>query len=201
MKRQVKTSAALIYRDCTRFLEMGPAVKSVEVKLIITDKTMLHETCVPASKTEADEIILLLEKELLDNKKIGVEGIGLAAPQIGINKQVAIIRIGVVLFDLVNCSISNKYDKIITEEGCLSLPNKYYRVERFNQIIIQDNRLGNIPMFSCYGLPAVAVQHEMDHWDGVLIEDKAIIEHNPIGHNMSCPCGSGKKYKKCCKRK
>lgn len=166
--------------------------------MIITDNTKLHTICESASKEESIEIIGLLENELETSNKFGVEGIGLAAPQIGINKRVAIVRIGHLHFNLVNCTIGDKYNKTISEEGCLSLPGKFYNIERYNQIVIQDNELGNIIKFSAYGLPAVAIQHEMDHWDGILISDKAIVEHKTIGPNMPCPCGKKLKYKKCC---
>ena len=74
--------------------------------LIITDINKLRQICKPASKVEALEIVEYLDKELQEVNKYGVCGIGLAAPQIGIDKQVAIIRIGNIKIDLVNCSIA-----------------------------------------------------------------------------------------------
>jgi len=55
-------------------------------------------------------------------------------------------------------------------------------------------------------LEAICVQHEIDHLNGITIHDrenksKPIISEKKIGRNDPCPCGSGKKYKKCCLKK
>ena len=48
------------------------------------------------------------------------------------------------------------------------------------------------------GFDSIAVQHEVDHLNGILIEDRRHIVPQKVGRNELCPCGSGKKYKKCC---
>ncbi len=169
--------------------------------MIITDITKLREICKPVSKEEAVEIVEFLDKELQETNKYGVCGIGLAAPQIGINKQAAIIRLGNIKIDLINCSIAEQYDLAPSKEGCLSIPNKTCIVDRYNEIIIKDNVFGNINNFVSYGMVAIVAQHELDHFSGKLMIDKAIPEHINIGDNMDCLCGSKKKYKHCCKKR
>lgn len=169
--------------------------------MIITDLTKLRNKCDIVSEDEASAIIAELERELEEANKYELRGIGLAAPQIGINKRAAIVRIGNMKLDLINCSIAEKYDLHTSQEGCLSVPNKTYFVDRYNEIIVKDNMLGNKNNFVACGVVSVCVQHEMEHWDGILIMDKSIPERINIGDNMDCPCGSKKKYKKCCKKK
>lgn len=169
--------------------------------MIITDLTKLREKCSAVSDGEVVDIISKLEAELQNVNKYGVIGIGLAAPQIGIYKRAAIIRINEWKINLINCSIHKKYDLTPSKEGCLSVPNKTYIVDRYNEIIINDNSLGNLNNFVAFGVVSICIQHEIDHWDGVLMSDKSIPQHKNIGDNMPCPCGSKIKYKKCCKRK
>ena len=169
--------------------------------MIITDITKLREKCDDASETDAKEIIHLLDKELSDANKYGLSGIGLAAPQIGINKKVAIVRMDKFNIDLVNCSIAEQYDLKPAKEGCLSIPGKTCIVDRYNEIIIKDNYLGNINNFVSFGMVAVCVAHEIDHLNSILMIDKAIPEHLNIPDSVECPCGSKLKYKKCCKKK
>ena len=170
--------------------------------MIITDVDKLRENCGLVDPKDTREIIRELEKELEAANKYSLTGIGLAAPQIGINKRVAIIRIDNIKFDLVNCSIEKKVDPTAFREGCLSIPGKSVFVERYNEVMINDNLLGNINKFVAFGLVSVCIQHEMDHWDGILMVDKAISEHTNVSlDNLPCPCKSGLKYKKCCKRK
>jgi len=169
--------------------------------MIIRDESKLRGKCVDTNKNEVDELVSLLEFELDKSNERGNPGVGLAAPQIGINKNVAIVRIGDTKINLVNCSISKGFGSMILEEGCLSLPGKTCLIERHEQLNIVDNELGFPKKFSVFGLPAAIVSHEMDHWDGILISDKKIDTRLNIAVNQKCPCGSGLRYKKCCKRK
>lgn len=169
--------------------------------MIITDLSKLREKCILVNDNEVNDIISLLDAELSEINKFGIKGIGLAAPQIGINKMAAIVRINDFKINLINCSISEKFDLHQSKEGCLSVPDKTCIVDRYNEIIIRDNNFGNINNFVSFGMVSVCIQHEIDHWSGTLMIDKAIPEHLNIGDNMECPCGSKLKYKKCCKRK
>lgn len=169
--------------------------------LIIKDQNLLKNKCEEATQEEAPLILKRLEEELNEANKFEITGIGLAAPQIGINKRVAIVRIGTFCFDLINCSIEIGYDLIESKEGCLSVPGKTCVVKRYNEIVVKNNTLGTPQQFVAFGVPAICIQHELDHWDGMLMLDKAIPQHINIGDNEKCYCGSGIKYKKCCKSK
>lgn len=165
--------------------------------MIVKDLDFLRQVSVPVSSIEeANEIIVLLEKELQYCNEIGKSGIGLAAVQIGILKRVAIVRIGNIKLNLVNCNISETYDSIDSEEGCLSLSGNF-KVKRYNQIVVENN-LVELNKFCAFGVVSICVQHEFDHFDGKIIIDNEIKKEINIGQNMTCPCKSGKKYKKCC---
>jgi peptide deformylase len=89
-------------------------------------------------------------------------------------------------------------------EGCLSFPGKFYTTTRYQKCVVQfaDASTWQPRELTLYGLEAVVVQHEVDHLDGILYMDherKPVVVGRKTGANEPCPCGSGKKYKKCCK--
>jgi peptide deformylase len=134
--------------------------------MIITDEKLLRVNCLPATLSEAKHIIGLLEVELGK-----VKGIGLAAPQIGIAKTVAIVRTKDISVNLVNCKIDKRFEEFeFTGEGCLSFPGIFLKTKRFRQVVVIDN-LVEPYNFLVTGLSAVAVDHEMDHWNGRLLPD------------------------------
>ena len=103
------------------------------------------------------------------------KGIGLAAVQVNIQIRLIVIDVSEdrnePLF-LVNPVINSKEDKIIFEEGCLSVPGFYEPVERFNQINYSFHDLkGDLHESNANGLLAVCIQHEIDHLDGKLFVD------------------------------
>lgn len=165
--------------------------------MIITDITELRKRNDNASAEEAQEIIKQLEKELADSPR---PGIGLSANQIGINKKVAIIRIKhenneAENLNFVNPVIVEKYDSFICEnEGCLSLPGVVVNTNRFKEIFVKDDL--HPAGFVATGLAAIATQHEIDHLENILIIDR-VAGKKKIGRNDKCPCGSGRKWKKC----
>jgi len=173
--------------------------------MIITDTSFLQDICDPISSSEEErDIISKLEQELEISNKAGSFGIGLAAPQIGIKKRAAIVRIGpAATINLINSVIVDKNGSAFSQESCLSLPTKSVVVQRSSDILIENNSFGIKQKFAAYGLAAICIQHEMDHWDGILIVDRAIEKHTEsvsATPNLPCPCGSGKKARKCCKK-
>jgi peptide deformylase len=168
--------------------------------VIITDEKSLRVKCVDALPGEVVSIIEQLDNELLHETSLGRPGIGLAAPQCGIHKNIAIIRINDHLkIDLVNCKIVAKYDQYVFEnEGCLSFPGMFEKTLRYNEIYVEGNDV-EPNRFIATGLFAVAIQHEIDHLNGILLPDVAIkTKQNKLRPNDLCSCKSGKKYKKCC---
>jgi len=164
---------------------------------IITDLNILRSYNSNASKEEAYDIIKKLEISLKNSKE---KGIGLAAPQIGINKRVAIIRTEQENIDLINPIIIEQEDGFINfNEGCLSVPKKRFNTQRFKEIFIKDDM--HLAGIVAIGDIAVVILHEIDHLDGILIMDRSI-GNNKIGRNDPCPCGrmlNNKpiKWKKC----
>lgn len=174
--------------------------------IITNDETALRVFCEPVLPEEVGALIETLEKELENANRLGKNGVGLAAPQIGIAKDIAIIRLPKVNLNLVNAKLVQGYDPaIFTDEGCLSFPGRVEDTTRFQEVYINNN-LVEPYSFVARGFIAVVCQHELDHLNSVLFMDRklvkqaTIVNKNKIGPNDKCSCGSGKKYKKCCGR-
>lgn len=105
------------------------------------------------------------------------DGIGLAAPQVGILKRCVVIDVGDDLLELVNPEIMAMDDFKVGVEGCLSVPGKRGTVERPQHVLLhaQDRRGKHIEI-EAEGLLAVCMCHELDHLDGILYVDKMIEE-------------------------
>jgi len=156
--------------------------------MIITDINKLKAKCEPVTLFEGKAIIAKLEQELSAPK---VSGIGLSAPQIGINKQVVIVRLAQKL-DLINPEIVFEYDlREFYDEGCLSFPGASLTTARHNEIVVRD--LLHPAGIICVGIEAVCVAHELDHLLGITMFDREIKIPKV---NEKCWCGE-KKYKKC----
>ena len=164
---------------------------------IITDIKELRK---PNSKIDLYESKTIIEKLEIALSNSKTPGVGLAAPQIGIHKRVAIIRSKEGNIDLVNPKIIEKnYGFTFFEESCLSLPGKTFNTQRYREIFVKDDL--HPAGFIAMGLMAVIINHEVDHLDGILSIDR-VVGKKKIGRNDPCPCGKMKngkpvKYKKC----
>lgn len=102
-------------------------------------------------------------------------GIGLAAPQIGINQQIAVIDVSddkSVVYCLIDPEITHKENLINTKEGCLSVPGAYEATQRFYQVHLKAlDRYGKPYELTADKLLAHAIQHEVDHLHGTLYID------------------------------
>ena len=177
----------------------------------------LREVSVEEGLAIAEELFQILNKR--------GDGIGLAANQVGIDAQVAVVNVIEPLV-LINPKIISKEVEMPYYEGCLSYPDKGIHTKRYRDVIVQTAQSESGWYFSGAEIPAdesrgswevdrkkkdsdlrllesVCVQHEIDHLNGITIHDREIkleptkIEKK-IGRNDPCPCGSGKKHKKCC---
>lgn len=161
--------------------------------MIVTEEKILRTKCEDVLPEEVESLIQKLETELKDST---VPGIGLAAPQIGISKKAAIIRVDDHVINLINPKIVESRDKFIFEgEGCLSFPGKQVRTWRHNEIVVE-NKI-EPKKFIATGLLAVVIQHEIDHLNNILLPDVEIKEKRKMRPNELCFCGSSKKYKRC----
>lgn len=169
--------------------------------MIITSEKELRVKCEPVQPEEIESLVHKLECELKASGDSGMPGIGLAAPQIGIPKQAAIIRINEKLsVNLINARIESGYDKLLFDgEGCLSFPGRYEKTMRYHEIHVVDNNT-DPNSFIAKGLFAVVIQHEIDHLSGKLLPDFALkqAQKKKLRPNDLCSCMSGRKYKKCC---
>ena len=105
-------------------------------------------------------------------------GVGLAANQVGVSKQVAVIDVGArdeksPLFVLINPEIVNLEGEVEAEEGCLSVPDYTTVLKRAMKVCVKGlDRNGKPVEIEAEGLLARALQHEIDHLNGILFVDR-----------------------------
>ena len=105
----------------------------------------------------------------------GADGVGLAAPQVGILRRAIVIDLhdGKNVFELVNPEIVSSDGKQLGDEGCLSAPGEWGRVERPMRVTVKAfDRTGKEITIKGDGLLARAICHEVDHLDGILFTDR-----------------------------
>ncbi|MBO2519446.1 MULTISPECIES: peptide deformylase [Limnochorda] len=101
-------------------------------------------------------------------------GVGLAAPQVGKGVRLAVVDVGDGLITLFNPVIVAREGTAVDVEGCLSIPKITAYVERAAQVTVEALDLEGRPFrVEADGLLARALQHEIDHLDGILIVDRA----------------------------
>ena len=177
----------------------------------------LREVSVEEGLAIAEELFQILDKR--------GDGIGLAANQVGIDAQVAVVNVREPLV-LINPKIISKENPIDFYEGCLSYPGQGVSTQRYRDIVVQTAQeecgwyfSGAESLQDVRGqweeqhkkdeqekriLESVCVQHEIDHLNGITVFDRQVNnipvqrETIKVGRNEKCPCGSGRKYKKCC---
>jgi len=142
-----------------------------------TGNTELRKKSEPVAKVTKE--ITKLIKDLKQTLEASDNGIGLAAPQIGVHKRIILIslldhkdRVSKIL-TLINPEIlSYSEDTCVMEEGCLSVPDFYADVERPCDVEVQYlDEKGHKQRIFLNGYPSREVQHEIDHLDGVLFTD------------------------------
>ena len=147
-------------------------------------KSKLREVSVEEGRAIATELFQILNKR--------GDGIGLAANQVGIDAQVAVVNVREPIM-LINPKVIKKWDEIPYYEGCLSFPGQAIRTQRYRHIIVKSADVDCQYYFSGAGSPkgakgswetsakhdqdqrileAICVQHEIDHLNGVTIHDR-----------------------------
>lgn len=115
--------------------------------------------------------------KLLDNMAetmYDAQGVGLAAPQVGVSKRIVTIDVGDGLIELINPEIVHREGTEVDFEGCLSIPGVKGEVKRAAKVIVKaTDRTGKAITLEGEGLLARAFQHELDHLEGILFIDKA----------------------------
>ena len=123
---------------------------------------------------EINEEVLMLLDDMYETM-VETNGVGLAAPQIGVLKNMAVISVDDEnVFKMINPKIiSHSDEKILWNEGCLSVPGVYSDVERFAEVEVEYiNIYGNSVKMHADNLLGVCIQHELDHLNGVLFIDR-----------------------------
>ncbi len=138
---------------------------------------ILRKKCRPVE--EIDDRIKTLLDDMADTM-YDANGVGLAAPQIGILKRIAVIDVGDGLIELINPEIISMSGSEIADEGCLSVPGKYGKVDRPTRVTVRaTDRDGTEYEITGEGLLARALCHEIDHLDGTVFVDK-VIEYTEV---------------------
>ncbi len=126
--------------------------------------------------SEISERILTLLDDMIETMD-EEDGVGLAAPQVGVLKRVIVIRIGEELIQLINPEIIYEKGEQTDIEGCLSVPGRSMNVKRPLSVKIKGiRRDGKEVEYEGSDLLARAFCHEVDHLDGILFIDKGISE-------------------------
>lgn len=142
----------------------------------------------------AESTLNALELALRDPLGTEYMGVGLSANQIGKFDRVCIVRFGDYHLDLIGPTIiEHSQTKRGSTEGCLSCPNLHTTVMRWEEIVVRADNYSQPLIIKNFDVARI-IQHELDHLSGYLLVDHAV----KIGRNDPCPCGSKKKYKKCC---
>ncbi len=134
---------------------------------------VLREKALPVEEVTPE--ILNLVKDMAETMYTD-SGVGLAAPQVGVPKRIILVDVDVEedgLIVLINPMIIKSEGEVVAEEGCLSVPGIYSQVKRSSKVTVKAlNENGDPIEITKEGLTARALQHEIDHLDGILFIDR-----------------------------
>ena len=122
----------------------------------------------------SDRIVTLIDDMI--ETMYNADGIGLAAPQVGVLKRIVVLDIGEGVIEIINPEIIEVKGEQIETEGCLSIPGVSGEVKRPAYVKVRGlDRKGKEVVIQGSDLLARALCHEIDHLDGVLFTDKVIV--------------------------
>lgn len=172
---------------------------------IVTDPAVLAQVSRSTSWEEVQALGLVPRLMQILNRG-WCPSVGYAAIQIGIPLRMALYvpaRISrgesknpVVLINPV--ILSKKNIKPFQKEGCMSIPNQRQATWRYDEVVLTSDTSGKPMTFTVQGFEAAVIQHEIDHMDGILNLQRVKKPVEP-GANDTCGCGSGLKFKRCCR--
>ncbi|MCK5013565.1 MAG: peptide deformylase [Candidatus Omnitrophica bacterium] len=141
------------------------------LRIRICGDPCLRKKCVPVKEVGSSErMVINAMIETMHQSK----GVGLAAPQVGINQRFFVLDVGDGPMVIINPEIKKKSGLCVFEEGCLSVPEVIIMVRRSEEITVYYGDENNQTMeLTCNGLLARVIQHETDHLNGVMIVDYA----------------------------
>lgn len=148
-----------------------PNMEDMMLKILKDGDERLRKVSEPVKKID-DEVLSLASQMLL--AMYDAEGVGLAAPQVGRNIRVVVVDIGDGPVTLINPAVIEASGEMDGPEGCLSFPGLTGKVKRYAKVVVKAfDREANEIVVDAEGFMARALQHEIDHLDGVLFIDKA----------------------------
>ncbi|MHB9023420.1 MAG: peptide deformylase [Armatimonadota bacterium] len=147
---------------------------SDELQILTYPAPVLRKKAAPVERVTPQ--LQALAEDMVELMRVA-DGVGLAAPQVGISLRIITIEANNKLHILFNPVIISRVGEETGMEGCLSLPRLYGEVTRAERVTVRGlNRSGKKVTYSGEGLWARAVQHEVDHLDGILFVDRALPE-------------------------
>lgn len=174
--------------------------------IVLVPSPVLKKKAAEVSAVDANVRQLL--DDMLDTMR-AADGVGLAAPQIGVSLRVAVIDApekladGTILsesrlFEFINPKITERSGSIEWDEGCLSIPGLQQVMQRSAEVTCTYlDRSGKAQTLKAHGLLAVAIQHELDHLDGKLILDQSSIAKRDLYLQKLKKGKISTKYKTC----
>ena len=144
---------------------------------------LLKERSAPVAGV--DDGVSSVIDDLLETMRASPGGVGIAAPQVGILKRIVVVDVSAHrrgaqeenhgLLVLVNPEILARGGKQLVREGCMSVPDYTANVQRAQWVLVDAvDREGKQLILEAIGFEAVAIQHEMDHLDGILFLDRVV---------------------------
>jgi peptide deformylase len=136
--------------------------------------SVLRKKCLKVENI--DETLVTLADDMIETM-YAASGLGLAANQVGVTSDLFVIDVGIEKEKrdpviIINPIITASEEEVIAEEGCLSIPEVFAQVKRFQHVEVKGYDLkGNELRYEAEGFLARAFQHEMDHLNGVLFWD------------------------------
>lgn len=144
----------------------------IENDFVLNPEAVLHTTC--KDVLNFDENLQLLVDDLIETLHNCGNAVGLAAPQVGILKKVAVVDVGKGPVVLINPEIVEESGSEAGVEGCLSYPNRWLEVKRPTSVKVKTFDLTGKQLFlQSSGFLARVFCHEIDHLSGIVFLDRA----------------------------
>lgn len=175
-------------------------------EIVLVPSPVLKKKAAEVSAVDAN--IRQLLDDMIDTMR-AADGVGLAAPQIGVSLRVAVIDApekladGTILsepglIEFINPEITQRAGTIQWDEGCLSIPGLQQIMQRSAEVTCQYlDRKGRLQILHAQGLLAVAIQHELDHLNGKLLLDQSSIAKRDLYLQKLKKGKISTKYKTC----
>ncbi|MDD2320244.1 MAG: peptide deformylase [Geobacteraceae bacterium] len=148
--------------------------------ILLYPHMILKKVCAPVATIDDKSKTII--QDLIDTMHAGPGSVGVAAPQIGVTLRICVVDVSKSklgknnhhgLLIMINPEIFRKEGAAIMREGCMSVPDYTGDVERAVEISVRfQDENGQVRTIEASGFEAVAIQHEMDHLDGLLFLDR-----------------------------